>query len=161
VIPFATQPPEKRPLEQLGIEPVRFRPPMFTRDRDARRVDDMRFDATSPQPTSQPEAVTPSFKSHHGPGNHTAGLGCVVRPTSEQLEERCFVWLELLRRMTLDPRNDAGDEPAAQAHLDNHDQGAILFKGSEGFTQVVRLWHGGTPSIVSGDDGALSSPPAP
>ena len=80
VIPFTTEPAEKRPLEQLGIEPVCFCPPMFTGDRDARGVDDISFDATRPQPTSQPEAVTLSFKGHPDPRNHPTGL--VARPTS-------------------------------------------------------------------------------
>src|ERR1700730_847443 len=97
---------------------------MFTRDGDACRGDDMRFDATCPQPTGQPEAVTPSSKSHHGPRNHTARLGCLFRPTSEQLEKRCFFRLELLRWMTLDTRNDASDEPARRAHFDDDDQRA-------------------------------------
>src|SRR5262250_3329415 len=97
----------------------------------------MRFDAMCPQPTSQPEAVTPSFKSHHNPCYRTARLGCLARPTSEQLEKRCFVRLELLRRMTLNTRNDTGDKPARQAHLNHCDQGAILFQGGEGSTQIV------------------------
>src|SRR3954468_24911373 len=33
-------------------------------------------------------------------------------------------------------------DPACLAHLDHHNQGAILLKGSEGSAQVVRLWHG-------------------
>jgi hypothetical protein len=35
---------EKGALEQLGIEPVRLRPPMLARHGDARRVDDIGFD---------------------------------------------------------------------------------------------------------------------
>ena len=32
--PFSTQPPQEPALEQLGVEPVGFRPAMFPRDRD-------------------------------------------------------------------------------------------------------------------------------
>src|SRR6516164_3173134 len=142
VIPFTTQPAEKRPLEQLGIEPVCLRPPMFARDSNARRMNDMGFDATRPQPTSQPEAVTPSFEGDHGPGDHMARLRCLVRPASEQLEQRHFVRLKLLRWMALDTRKDTSDEPARKAHLDDHDQRAILLQGGEGPAQVVRLRHG-------------------
>jgi hypothetical protein len=37
----------------------------------------------------------------------------------------------------------------------------IGVQGDEGPAQVVRLGHGGTPSVRSSDEVAISSPPAP
>jgi hypothetical protein len=45
VVRLATQPAEEGALEQLGVEPVRLRPPVVARGGAARRVDDMRLDA--------------------------------------------------------------------------------------------------------------------
>ena len=41
---FAAQPAEKGALEQLRVEPIRLRPSVLARHRDARRVDHIGFD---------------------------------------------------------------------------------------------------------------------
>src|SRR5438552_190897 len=48
--PFATQPPQEPALQQLGVEPVDFRPAMLPRYRDTRGMDHVRFDATRRKP---------------------------------------------------------------------------------------------------------------
>src|SRR5215212_924712 len=45
MVRLAPQPAEEHALEQGGVEPVSFGPPMLAGDRDARRVNDMRLDA--------------------------------------------------------------------------------------------------------------------
>jgi hypothetical protein len=57
VVRLAAQPAEKRALQQLGVEPVRFGPPVFARDGDAGGMNDIGLNATRPQPARQPEAV--------------------------------------------------------------------------------------------------------
>jgi len=57
-------------------------------------------------------------------------------------DARCL--RELLQRLALDARHDAGDEPARQAQLDNGDQRAVRIKGvrqapSDGPHAMVRL----------------------
>src|SRR5215212_8906643 len=47
-----------------------------------------------------------------------------------------------LQRVAPDPGDDAGDEPARPAHLDDGDERAVLPEGDEGPAQVVRLRHG-------------------
>src|SRR6266850_7696652 len=50
---------------------------------------------------------------------------------------------------------------ARPPHLDNGDQRAILVEGGERPAQVIGLRHWRAPSLLSNDDGATSSPPAP
>src|SRR6266850_6558620 len=50
---------------------------------------------------------------------------------------------------------------ARPPHLDNGDQRAILVEGGEGPAQIIGLRHWRAPSLLSSDDGATSSPPAP
>src|SRR5438105_5824735 len=55
--------------------------------------------------------------------------------------------LQLLARLTLNTRNDAANQPARLAQLDDGYDRAILVQGDEGPAQVVRLGHCGTPSL--------------
>jgi hypothetical protein len=70
---------------------------------------------------------------------------------------------QLLQRMTLDPGDDAGDEPTRLAHLDHRDQRAILIESGERAAQVIGIWlqHGAPRRFVCSDDGAIPSPLAP
>ena len=45
VAPLAAEPAQEGPLQQRGIQPICFSPPVLARDSDAGRVDDMGFDA--------------------------------------------------------------------------------------------------------------------
>src|SRR6476619_5746014 len=65
--PFSTQPPQEPALEQLGVEPVGFRPSMFPRYCDTRGMDHVRLDSTRTQPTRQPEAVAAGFEGERNP----------------------------------------------------------------------------------------------
>jgi hypothetical protein len=45
VLALAAKPAEECPLEQLGVEPVGLGSTVLSRDRDARRMQDVRLDA--------------------------------------------------------------------------------------------------------------------
>src|SRR4051812_32202777 len=60
----------------------------------------------------------------------------------QEAEQGVLVRLELLQRVALEARHDAGDEPARAAQLDDGDQRAVLLEGDEGPAQVVALRHG-------------------
>jgi hypothetical protein len=47
---------------------------------------------------------------------------------------------------SFNPRNEAANQRARLAHLDDGNDRAILVQGDEGSAQVVRLGHRGTPS---------------
>src|ERR1700747_2068144 len=55
--------------------------------------------------------------------------------------------VQLFARLTLNAGEDAANQPARLAHLDDGNDRAILVQGHEGPTQIVRLGHRGTPSI--------------
>src|SRR4051812_43472216 len=58
--------------------------------------------------------------------------------------------------MALDPWNNASDEPARLAHLDDRNDRAVLLQGSEGPAQVVELLcHGTLHRVASSDDGDI------
>jgi len=52
----------KLALQQLGVEPVGFRPARFPRYRDTRGMEKVCLDATLTRPARQPEAVATRFK---------------------------------------------------------------------------------------------------
>src|SRR5215472_7513967 len=63
--------------------------------------------------------------------------------------------LQLLARLTLNAGEDAANQPARLAQLDDGYDRAILVQGDEGPAQIVRLGHRGTPSIDVSDEIAI------
>src|SRR5262252_550324 len=63
--------------------------------------------------------------------------------------------LQLLARLTLNAGEDAANQPARLAQLDDGNDRAILVQGDEGPAQIVRLGHRGTPSIDVSDEIAI------
>ena len=139
---LAAQPAEKGSLEQLGIEPIRLRPAMLARYGNTCRVDHISLDAASPQPPRQPEAVPAGFVGHRDPIDRAACLGRFVPPAIQQLEQRRLIGHKFLQRLSVDPRNYAGDQPGRSAHLNDGDECAILIQSGERAAQVIRLLHG-------------------
>src|SRR6516165_2893383 len=160
VTPFATQPSQEPALQQLGVEPVGFGSAMFPRYRDTRGMDHMRLDATRRKPARQPEAVAAGFEGNRNPRDRAAGPDRLIPPAMQQAKQPFWVRLQLLARLTLNTRNDAANQPARLAQLDDGNDRAILIQGDEGSAQVVWLGHRGTPSITSTTK-LPSSPSAP
>jgi hypothetical protein len=142
VAPFAAQPAKEGALEQFGVEPVRLGPPMLPRHGDARGVDDIRFNATCPQPARQPEPVAAGLESDADAHDPTASPGRLVPPTLKQPKQSDLVGLDLLHGLALDGRYDPSDEPACLAQLNDRDERVILLQGNEASAQVVRVRHG-------------------
>src|SRR5437667_10267991 len=65
----------------------------------------------------------------------------------QQAKQPFWARLQLLARLTLNTRNNAADQPARLAQLDDGNDRAILVQGDEGSAQVVWLGHRGTPSL--------------
>src|SRR5215471_10838369 len=63
--------------------------------------------------------------------------------------------LQLLARLTLNAGEDAANQPARLAQLDDGNDRPILVQGHEGPAQIVRLGHRGTPSIDVSDEIAI------
>src|SRR4051794_29695772 len=158
---LAPQPAEEHALEQGGVEPVSLGAPMLAGDGDAGRVNDMSFDAVSPEPARQPEAIAAGLEGDGNACDRAAGLAGLLTPAVEELEEGVLVRRELLERMTRDPWDDPRHQPAGLAHLDHRDDRLFLIQRGEASVQIGWLWHGATPSVIQCDDGAISSPPAP
>src|SRR6516165_7226494 len=75
----------------------------------------------------------------------------------QQGKQPLWVRLQLFARLTLNAGEDAANQPARLAHLDDGNDRAILVQGDEGPAQVVRLGHRDTPSVDSATK--LPSPP--
>src|SRR4029077_4095988 len=158
VISLAAQPAEKGALEQLGVETVAGAP-VFTRYRYARCVDNVGLDAACPQPARQPETIPAGLE---GNCNAFDLASCFLRfltPAIEKLQQCALVDRELLQRLALDARHDAGNEPARQAHFDHRDQCTVLFQDDTRLAQVVRRLHWGLYRFTSATMDAISSPP--
>src|SRR3712207_8433245 len=89
-----------------------------------------------------PEAVPAALERNRGAGAGAPRPGRLIPPAPEQREQRLLARLELLQRVAPDPRDDAGDEPARPAQLDNSDERVVLLEDNEGPAQVVGLRHG-------------------
>src|SRR6516225_2346759 len=63
--------------------------------------------------------------------------------------------LQLLAWLTLNAGEDAANQPARLAQLDDGNDRAILVQGNQGPAQIVRLGHRGTPSIYVSDEIAI------
>ena len=101
--PFATQPPQKPALQQLGVEPVGFRPAMLPRYRDTRGMDHVRLDATRRKPARQPEAVAAGFEGQRNPRDLFPGPDRLIPPAMQQGQQPFWVRLQLLARLTQMP----------------------------------------------------------
>jgi transposase InsO family protein len=97
----------------------------------AARVDHMSFKAVRPQPASQPEAVAPGFISDRYPVDIAPRLLRFAAPTIQQPQQSFLVRGELLHWLSLDPRDNGGDEPARLAHRDDGYQCANLVESGE------------------------------
>src|SRR6202049_2452424 len=147
VAPFPTQPPQKRPLQQFGVEPVGLRPSMFPRYCDTRGMDHMCLHPTRTQPARQPEAVAAGFEGKRNTRDLATGPDRLIAPAMQQAKQPFGIRLQLLARLTLNAGKHTGNQPARLAHLDDGNDRAILVQGDEGSAQVVRLGHQGTPSV--------------
>src|ERR1700757_4084250 len=63
--------------------------------------------------------------------------------------------VQLFARLTLNAGEDAANQPARLAQLDDGNDRAILVQGNQGPAQIVRLGHRGTPSIDVSDEIAI------
>src|SRR5947209_16700828 len=135
--PFSTQPPQEPALQQLGVEPVGFRPAMFPRYRDTRGMEHVSLDPTRRKPARQPEAVAAGFEGNRNPRDRAAGPDRFILPAMQHGKQPFWARLQLLARLTLNPGKHAGNEPARLAHLDDGYDRAILVQGDEGSAQSL------------------------
>src|ERR1700726_5166992 len=77
----------------------------------------------------------------------------------QQHQQCALVYRDLLQWLALDPRHDAGDEPARQAQFDNGDQRTVRVEGARGSAQIIQLLHGALHRFTSATMDAISSPP--
>src|SRR6516165_2250918 len=152
VAPFATQPSQEPALQQLGVEPIGLCPAMFPRHGHTRGMDHVRLDPTRLQPARQPEAVAAGFEA--------TAIRVIVRPAlTDSSRQRCSrassrsgFGSSFFARLTLNAGEDAANQPARLAHLDDGNDRAILVQRHQGPAQIVRLGHRGTPSIDVSDE---------
>jgi hypothetical protein len=76
--PFSTQPTQEPALQQLGVEPVGFRPAMPPQYLDTRGMDHVRLKATRLKPARQPQGVAAGFEGNRNPRDRAAGPGCLI-----------------------------------------------------------------------------------
>src|SRR5207248_9359828 len=134
---FSTQPPQEPALQQLGIEPVGFRPAMLPRDRETRGMDHVSLDAARRKPARQPKAVAAGFEGKRNPGDRAAGPDRLTLPAMQQSKQPFWVRLQLLARLTLNAGKHTANQPARVAQLDDGNDRAILVQGDEGSAQSL------------------------
>src|SRR5712671_6703864 len=122
-------------------------------------MDHVRLYPTRLEPARQPEAVAAGFEGQCNPRDLFTGPDRLIPPVMQHRKQPFWARLQLLARLTLNTRNDAANQPARLAQLDDGNDCAILVQGDEGPAQVVRLGHRGTPSVNAATKLPLSRRP--
>src|SRR3954454_8270451 len=95
-------------------------------------MDHVRCDVARLQPPRQPKPVPSRLKGEGNLSNRLARLDRLQPPALQQPQQRDRVRLLLLHGLALNSWNHPSDEPTGLAQLNDHRQGSILIKGSEG-----------------------------
>ena len=96
---------------------------------------------------SQRASQKPSRPASNATAIRLISVACLLGflpPAIQQVQQCALVDRELLQRLALDARHNAGNKPTREAHLDHGDQRAVRFKRSEASAQVIQLLHGGS-----------------
>src|ERR1051325_12112943 len=112
------------------------------------------FDAASPQPAREPEPVSTGLEGKGDPCDLSASPLRLGLPTQHKAIQCRLVCLQLLQGLSLDPRYQAGNNPALEAHFDDANQRAVLIKGGGGRAHVFQLAHGALHHLFPADEGA-------
>jgi hypothetical protein len=104
---------------------------MLVRHGNTCRVDDMSFDTLALQPSRQPQTIPGRLRRPPIRLIVLPALVASVAPAIQQLEQRRLIGRKFLQRLTIDPRNDAGDQPSRLAYLDDGSERAILLQSGE------------------------------
>src|SRR6516165_9854341 len=135
--PFATQPPQEPALQQLGVEPIGFGPAMLPRYRDTRGMDHVRLHPTRLKPTRQPEAVAAGFEGNRYPRDIAASPDGLIPPAMQYGKWPFWARLQLLTWLAFNAGEDAANQPARLAQLDDGNDRAIVVEGDEGPAQSL------------------------
>src|SRR5260221_14643496 len=133
--------------------------PVLARHRHTGCVNDVGLNVACTEPARQPEAVTAGLESDSDAFDPMPCLRRFLSPSMQQLQQCALVDRELLQRLALDARHDAGDEPARQAQFDNGYQRAVRIEGARGSAQIIQLLHGALHRFISATMDAISSLP--
>jgi hypothetical protein len=71
--------------QQFGVESIRLRPPVFTRHRNTRWMDDVGLNVVSPQPAREPEAITSRLIGDDDALDLASGLNASLRQRCSRL----------------------------------------------------------------------------
>jgi hypothetical protein len=89
MISLATQPAEEGTFEQANIKSVSLRPAMLARDRNARGMDDVCFDAVCTQPACQPQSVAAGLEGNSNARDCVASLPAASRQRCSSRNSSC------------------------------------------------------------------------
>jgi hypothetical protein len=82
-------------------------------------MDHVRLDPARFKPARQPKAVAAGFESKRNPRDRAAGPDRLIPPAVQHRKQPFRARVQLLARLTLNTRNDAANQPARLAQLDD------------------------------------------
>jgi len=109
-------------------------------------MEDVNIDSVIPQPPRQPESVASGLVRDGNAPDLAPLPDCLVAPAMQELKQAIRVRTLLLPRLTLDPGDNAGDEPARLAELQTDDilpRNSCLRLSSD--IHIIRSLEGGSP----------------
>ena len=99
-------------------------------------MDGIGLDAARPQPARQPETVAGRLIGDGDPFDRMPGPAGFVAPALQKLQQQLRVGIDLLERLTLEARDQPGNQPLRLAHFDDGNDRAILFESGKGPARV-------------------------
>ena len=73
-------------LQEFGVKPIGLCPPVLSRHRDTRGMDDVRFDVARLQPAGQPESITASLECNSDTLDGASTLACFLPPAMQKIQ---------------------------------------------------------------------------
>jgi hypothetical protein len=110
----------------------------------------------------------PRIRSHRAnqkpsrPASNARAIRVIGRPTLTASSRHRWIscssasssGIELLQRVALDSRNNSSNEPTRLAHINNHNERALLAERKAGLAQIVRLRHGALHRLIAAPTGS-------
>jgi hypothetical protein len=113
-------------------------------------VDEVRLNAAGHQPPREPKTIPPGLIGNDETFDPSSRRATFDTPTPYEREKMIGIGVQLFQRLAVHARKQASDKPRRLAHLDDHDESAILIEGCRRTTRDKLMQHDGVSTPRKG-----------